>query len=351
MENYFCELSIERASVLHKVRLRFFIHTVWVQGFKRENKTIYALFLKKVGPPIKSMSWDKSFLLGFGSMGTCVYVAVLQDGREVAVKRVLIQAGENLAENEKEILSSSTQCPHIVKYLHFIKDESFLYLILDLCEESLKDFVKFQTVEYLKNHGQRMIKEILTGLHFLHSQGIVHRDLKPSNVLVDIEGHMKLADFGISRVLEENETTVLTDAKGTQGWIPVEVIEARNQDRKSRFKKKSDIQVTGMIAFFVLTKGEHPFGDGPHRMRNILKGNPVALKKLADRNARKFVSSLINKKIQDRPYAHEALRHSFMEQVEAYNGRPKPTITLRSDRTVGTKSETACNILSRVLAT
>ena len=271
-------------------------------------------------------------------MGTSVYVGVLQDDREVAVKRVLIQAGEHLAENEKDILSSSMKCPHIVSYLHFMKDHLFMYLILDLCEETLKNLVNYQTVEYLRNHGPRMIKEILTGLEFLHSQGIVHRDLKPSNVLVDVEGYMKLGDFGISRVLNEDETTVCTDAKGTHGWMPSEVIEAMNHGVKCRFKKKSDIQVSGMIAFFVLTKGEHPFGDGSDRMRNIVKGNPVALKELAD-DAGAFVSWLISKEIQNRPYAHEALKHSFMDQVKAYNGRPKPIITFtRSERTVGAEN-------------
>ena len=259
-------------------------------------------------------------------MGTSVYVGVLQDGRDVAVKRILIQAGESLAENEKKILSS-IKCPHIVRYLHFMKDDNFIYLILDLCEETLKELVNSQTAEYLKDHGQRMIKEILTGLEFLHSRGIVHRDLKPSNVLVDVEGHMKLSDFGISRTLNEDETTVCTDVKGTNGWMPAEVIEAMNQDEECRFKKKSDVQVTGMIAFFVLTKGEHPFGDGSDQMRNIVNGNPVALNKLADRNAVTFVTWLIDKEIQNRPYAHEALSNLFMRQVETYS--PRPRITLR----------------------
>ena len=266
-------------------------------------------------------------------MGTSVYVGVLQDGREVAVKRVLIQAGEYLAENEKEILSS-IQCPNIVSYLHFLKDGLFMYLILDLCEETLKDIVNSQTAEFVRDHGPRMIKEILTGLEFLHSRGIVHRDLKPSNVMVDVEGHMKLADFGISRVLNEDETTVFTDPKGTQGWMPAEVIEAMNRGKKCRFKKKSDMQATGMIAFFVLTKGEHPFGEGSDRMRNILKGNPVLLKKLADRSARTFVAWLISNKIKNRPYAHEALMHSFMDKVEVHDGVLKPTITPTIELTV-----------------
>ena len=70
-----------------------------------------------------------------------------------------------------------------------------------------------------------------------------------------------------------------------------------------------------MIAFFVLTKGEHPFGTSIDRMRNILEGNCVNIEKLHDCKARKFVSLLISHKIDDRPYAHEALRDSFVNNT------------------------------------
>ncbi len=140
--------------------------------------------------------------------------------------------------------------------------------------------------------------------------------------MVDVAGHMGLADFGISRVLNEDETTVQTDAKGTHGWMPVEVIEAINKGQKCGFKKKSDIQVAGMIVFFVLTEGEHLFGDSNKRMVNISEGNPVNLGKLDNRQAREFVAWLIRHIINERPYAHEALRHSFMDQVEEYEALP-----------------------------
>ena len=263
----------------------------------------------------------QSFLLGKGCNGTSVYVGIMEDGSEVAVKRMLIQACEKSARNEIEILSrpDTRKSPFIVSYRYFHRDDNFIHLIVDLCEETLSEHVLTQTAEHLTEHGPRMVKEILTGLEFLHSQGILHRDLKPSNVLVDVAGHMRLADFGISRVLKEDETTVQTDAKGTRDWMSVEVIEAINKGQKCRFKKKSDIQVAGMIAFFILTKGEHPFGGLSHeRMANILEGNPVNLDKLKNLHARLFVIWLISHIVGDRPYAYEALRHSFMAQVEKY---------------------------------
>ena len=76
-----------------------------LKGFKDSNNQIYVFFSQKVGSPLKPLSCDESLSLGNGCMATSVFVGVLQ-----AVKRVLIQAGKHLAENEKEI-RSSIKCP------------------------------------------------------------------------------------------------------------------------------------------------------------------------------------------------------------------------------------------------
>ncbi|XP_028395339.1 serine/threonine-protein kinase TNNI3K-like [Dendronephthya gigantea] len=276
-------------------------------------KTMNCNELGKIETPMQAFVANDQFKIGGGGF-SCVYVGLKKDKSEVAVKRILVQSEDKTIENEKEIMSliKTNACPFIVNYRHFHRDANFMYLIVDLCEETLRELVQACSIEHLKEQGPRMIREILSGLEFLHGKGILHRDLKPSNVLVDIEGRMKLADFGISRVLNEDETTVETDAKGTLGWMPPEVIKAIVKKEKGRFKKKSDVHVAGMIAFYVLTKGEHPFGSTLDRMKNILEDNPVNLEKLGDREARRFVSWLINHKIDDRPYAHEGLRDPLL---------------------------------------
>ena len=290
--------------------------------------------LAKIGLPLslRCSFTGKSFILGTGSYGTSVYVGVLKDGSQVAVKRMLKATCEGTAENEAKILEliNTTKSSSIVNYRKFLKDDTFLYLIVDICEETLKDYVASQNLDHLKEYGPEMIKQILTGLRFLHCRGILHRDLKPSNVLVDVRGKLRLADFGLSRVLNEDETTVETDGKGTDGWMPAEVIECKNERVPGRFKKKSDIQAAGMISFFILTKGDHPFGLRLYdRIPNILNGNPVNLHQLGDRQAHQFVSWLIRRRINDRPYAHEALAHTFILKVKCNEELQKPIITLR----------------------
>ena len=264
-------------------------------------------------------------------MGTFVYVGIMEDGREVAVKRMLLQACEGSAENEKEIskLVTTKESPFILRYHHVFQDDTFMYLISDLCEETLEEHVKSQSIEHLIENGPRMIKQILSGLGFLHANGILHRDLKPSNILVDKDDCLKLSDFGLSRVLNEGDSTVHTGAKGTEGWMPVEVIEAKNRGIKGPYKRKSDVQAVGMIAFFILTKGKHPFGENSlDRMANILKAKPVNMNIIKDRVSRDFISCLIRHNIDKRPYVDQALQHPFMARVENYEKLSKPIIKL-----------------------
>ena len=268
---------------------------------------------------------EQYFSLGVGSDGTAVFLGVMEDGSEVAVKRMLTDGCEDTAENERNILSlmRGKRSSFVVNYRAFVKDTTFMYLIVDLCEETLQEHVHSKSIEHLREHGPRMIKEILCGLKFLHDQGILHRDLKPSNILVNVDGHMRLADFGISRVLYDDETSVETEAAGTRGWMPAEVIEAENVGITGRYKKKSDVQAAGLIGFFILTKGEHPFGLDYERMRNIEKGKAVNLHILEDLEARDFISWLIRHNIDNRPYVDQALEHPFMVRVHRHEGKPR----------------------------
>ena len=234
-----------------------------------------------------SVCLQPEFVIGRGSDGTTVYIGLSDDGIEVAVKCLLLDRCNQLGSNEKEILNSPMirKEQHIVNYRFYTEDVDSLhaYLVLDLCEENLQDYVLSEehSKELLQSSGQAFSRQILNGLKALHSSNpvILHRDLKPSNIFVNVEGEIVLADFGLSRKLPDEETTHRSDQRGTQGWIAVESLPTEEdgdylsiEDSKVRYKKQSDIQVAGMVIFYILTKGGHPYGSSYIRTSNVMQG-------------------------------------------------------------------------------
>ena len=88
--------------------------------------------------------------------------------------------------------------------------------------------------------------EILLALQHLHSKNIVYRDLKPENLLIDKEGHIKIADFGFAKKVENNRTFTLC---GTPEYLAPELI----QGAKTGYGKTVDWWALGVLIFEMLS--------------------------------------------------------------------------------------------------
>ncbi|XP_046862190.1 serine/threonine-protein kinase/endoribonuclease IRE2-like isoform X2 [Xenia sp. Carnegie-2017] len=263
---------------------------------------------------------SEEFLLGKGSDGTRVYLGLGKDGYGKAVKRLLRDNCAELAKREKDILNefNAKRSNYVVNYWHLEEEPGtdYLYLILDLCEESLESFVQSSTLQYLQKALPTILMQILKGLADLHSgeHPILHRDLRPSNVLRDVQGNFLVADFGISHMLSDETSTHWSIQRGAKYWIAPESYDASDDTiNKVRYKKESDIMNAGMVAYYVATKGKHPFGIERHRLDNILTGNPVGLDKIKDATLKDLLSWMLLLKPEDRPLANEALKHPYLQ--------------------------------------
>ena len=102
----------------------------------------------------------------------------------------------------------------------------------------------------------KIMIELLDALDFAHEAGIVHRDVKPANVMIDANGHAKLADFGVARVNDpdgpQGEATRVGAQVGTPSYMSPEQVQGMKVDRRS------DIFSAGIIFYQFLT-GKKPF--------------------------------------------------------------------------------------------
>lgn len=309
------------------------------------------------GPILKmgSLEVNEEQQLGTGSNGTVVF-AGKWDGRDVAVKRMLVQFNE-IASQETKLLRESDDHPNVIRYFAQQQRAAFLYIALELCQASLADIVqKPSQFRELAQAGERdmpaVLYQVANGLSHLHSLRIVHRDLKPQNILVNMgkDGRPRLlvSDFGLCKKLEGGESSfgaTTAHAAGTSGWrapellldddapggpMPIDphsslhsasgsgVVGAElagpNQRRVTR---AIDIFSLGLVFYYVLTKGFHPFDCGDRYMRevNIRKGKYSLehLQSLGDYayEAEDLISSMLCSNPKQRPSAREVMSHPF----------------------------------------
>jgi len=102
------------------------------------------------------------------------------------------------AVTEANILKESNH-PFVLKMYYSFQTPQNLYLVTDFCAGKDLSFIIAQKVMLEEKDAKFYIAEIILALIYLHKNNILYRDMKPENVLIDIDGHIKLADFGLSK--------------------------------------------------------------------------------------------------------------------------------------------------------
>ncbi|KAJ8568816.1 hypothetical protein K7X08_032447 [Anisodus acutangulus] len=252
--------------------------------------------------------WDKGGLLGRGSFGS-VYEGISNDGFFFAVKEVsLLDQGDggrqSLHQLEQEIeLLSQFEHENIVRYYGTDKNDSKLYIFLELVTQgSLLNL--YQKYHLRDSQVSAYTRQILHGLKYLHDQNVVHRDIKCANILVDSNGSVKLADFGLAKATKLNDAKSF---KGTALWMAPEVVNRKNQG----YGPAADIWSLGCTVLEMLTR-KFPYSHLDNQWQvlyRIGKGEPPDVPNTLSIDARDFINHCLQVDPSARPTASQLLEH------------------------------------------
>jgi serum/glucocorticoid-regulated kinase 2 len=165
---------------------------------------------------------------------------------------------------------------------------------------------------FSEQRAQFYAAEIFLALEFLHSKNIIYRDLKPENLLIDADGHIKLADFGLAKELqirEENAPRTKTFC-GTNEYIAPEVILGQS------YGESVDWWSLGIVTYEMLT-GWPPWSDENREVlfkRIILEPLPFDHENLTS-TAKDFLQKMLVKQVEDRIKPSDMKKHPFFSSI------------------------------------
>lgn len=190
--------------------------------------------------------------LGRGGMGVVWRARNRSNGQVVALKRLhahLADEPEYVQRFEREIeLARRINSPHTVRVFGFGVSDGVPFAAMELIEgESLRELL-LRAGPLPWERARPIIDQIAAGLRDAHAQNVIHRDIKPSNVLVQADGTVKVADFGISRALDMTRLTGGNTMLGTPAYAPPD----------GEASEAGDYYSLGCVAYELLT-GAPPF--------------------------------------------------------------------------------------------
>jgi predicted Ser/Thr protein kinase len=200
-------------------------------------------------------------LLGQGGMGIVYKARQPRLDRFVALKILPAEAGRDSAfaerfAREARALAKLTH-PNIVVVYDFGESDGQFYLLMEFVDGvNLRHLLREQRLK--PEEALKIVPQICEALQYAHDQGVIHRDIKPENILLDKRGHIKIADFGLAKLLglkaADSALTGSQQVMGTPHYMAPEQME-----KPLTVDHRADIYSLGVVFYEMLT-GELPLG-------------------------------------------------------------------------------------------
>jgi len=214
--------------------------------------------------------YETLYLLAKGGHSEVFVVRSIKTKRIFALKKVqkihiLQDPLANPVMKERESMISGRNSTWLLGLHKSFQDESFLYFLTDFISGGDLGSLCCRVGNLSESWIRFFAGEILMGLQELHALGMIHRDIKPENVLIDSEGHIRLADFGSATAIDGEDHEIVV---GTPDYVAPELLLME----KKRISPKVDIWALGVV-IYELKFGTTPFYEESVRetYRRIMK--------------------------------------------------------------------------------
>ncbi|KAL8535582.1 hypothetical protein ACS0TY_011277 [Phlomoides rotata] len=260
--------------------------------------------------------------VGYGASATVYRAIYLPSNEVVAVKCLdLDRCNSNLDDIRREAQTMSLiNHPNVIKsFCSFAVDRNLWVIMPFMAEGSCLHLMKIAYPEGFEESAiGSILKETLKALEYLHQHGHIHRDVKAGNILMDSDGEVKLADFGVSASMfdrgdrQRSRNTFV----GTPCWMAPEVLQPG-----TGYDFKADIWSFGITAL-ELAHGHAPFSKYPPMkvllmtIQNAPPGLDYDRDKRFSKSFKEMVAMCLVKDQTKRPTAEKLLKHSFFKSAK-----------------------------------
>lgn len=247
----------------------------------------------EIKPGSKIENYSVLSILGKGGMGTVYKAHDDKLDRFVAIKVLDVQVPDKskFIERFKREAKHQAQLshPNIVTVYGFIEYEGLLGIVMEYVEGESLEKVLFRQQRLHIFDVVYIIRQVLAAIGYAHAKGFVHRDIKPSNIILNVEGTVKIMDFGISKSMLDKSLTKTGSKLGTVYYMSPEQIKGNDVNHLT------DIYSIGCTIYEMIT-GEPPFNETteyevmeghlkkePATLSDAMPGTPITLDKIVSK--------------------------------------------------------------------